>query len=250
MRIQYYFLLLGLVYLVVFYACEKEDLPNRLIPVHTYDLEVDELSGLCYAGAGILYTVSDQTNRIYKISDKGRILATLPFLGSDLEGISYNPDKRTLWVVQERNRDVLELDLSGEIIQQVNLTIESNYLNNGLEGISVNPLNNHVFVANEKNPKLLVELDDKLQKVREFTSQHLLDFSGVCMNPDGNELWVLSDESQKVCRFDLQGNCLSEYNLTVLKAEGLAIDFSEKRMFIISDLYPKLFEYELPEIEP
>ena len=228
-------------------SCEKKaTTENNLYPENVYPLDIEELSGLTSAGGGILYTVSDNTNRVYKITDKGRILSTLNYQGNDLEGVAINKNTNIIYVVEERSREIVELDFQGNVNNRAIVKVENFDANSGLEGISVNPMNNNIFVVNEKSPTKLIELNENKVELYSGTPGITADFSGICINPESNELWILSDEAQKICRCDMKGNRLTEYSISIFKAEGLAIDFDRKQLFIVSDMYKKLYVFQLP----
>jgi len=109
-------------------SCEKKDneITDLLITENVFSLNIDELSGLAIANSTILYTVSDNTNKIYKISSSGRILSSFSFIGEDLEGIAVNPIDNTIYVVEERKREIIQFDNLGNHIKTIAVSIEEN----------------------------------------------------------------------------------------------------------------------------
>ena len=241
MKINYFLLL------ILILSCGKEAVENNLFADKIYDLEIEELSGLTSAGGGILYAVSDNTNKVYKLTDKGRIIGILNYKGNDLEGVAIDKDKQKIYVVEERSREIVELDYQGNVSGRIKVNVEELDENSGLEGIAVNPTNSHIFVVNEKSPTKLIELDENKSELFSIKPGIAADFSGLCIHPQGYEIWILSDEAGKLYRCDMKGNCLNEYFINILKAEGLAIDFDNKQLFIVSDKYKKLYIFKLPE---
>ena len=73
-------------------SCSKQNEANlkddALELMNTYSIQVSEPSGLAINSEGTnLYTVSDNTNKIYKLSSRGTILKTYNYEGNDLEGV-------------------------------------------------------------------------------------------------------------------------------------------------------------------
>jgi uncharacterized protein YjiK len=79
--------------------------------------------------------------------------------GDDMEGITQHPRNRSLYVVEERLRQVVQFDTLGNEIARYPVDVEVRNQNDGLEGITIDPVTNRVFVVNEKNPRVLIELD-------------------------------------------------------------------------------------------
>ena len=83
-----------------------------LVQVASYSIDVPEPSGLAInSSVNILFTVSDNTNKVYKMSTTGIILQTYNFEGNDLEGIcSYTEGK--LLLAEERTKNIIELTMT------------------------------------------------------------------------------------------------------------------------------------------
>ena len=229
-------------------SCEKGKgkITDALITENVYALDIDELSGLAIANSNILYTVSDNTNKIYKISSSGRILSSFSIIGEDLEGIAVNPIDNTIYVVEERKREIRQFDNLGNHIRTINVSIENNNINSGLEGICINPINNHIFVLNEKSPGQLIELNSSGTEIKSTNLDFASDYSGICINPNGEELWIISDESRKIYKCDTNGNLIKDFSVDIAKIEGISIDFNKKKIYIVSDLYKKLYQIDIP----
>ena len=58
--------------------------------------------------------------------------------------------------------------------------------------------------------------------------------------------WILSDKSQKLCRWSPQKGVLSEYPLPYTKAEGIVCDDATDLLYIVSDSENKLYVYQKP----
>lgn len=222
----------------------------RLLSV--VDLPVAGPSGLALdADPERLWTVSDQSGgRIYQISLTGEITTELYYSGDDMEGITYDAVSGTLWIVEERMRQIVQLGTIGQILQRISVDIGQEIENDGPEGIALNTLTGHFFVANEKNPMVIMELDTShvIIRVTDIVFEGgfaISDISGLFHEPERDELWILSDISQKIVVTDTGLNPIRWYHLDVNKPEGIAVDLQRGRVYIVSDLDDRLYTYEL-----
>ncbi|MBD3170297.1 MAG: hypothetical protein GF307_12500, partial [candidate division Zixibacteria bacterium] len=167
-------------------------------------LAVPEPSGLALdIEDGYLWTVSDETNRVYRLTTTGQITDSLSYRGADLEGVTVSTRDSTIWIVEERSREIVHLDRSGNELGRISLDTESNG-NNGLEGISFDPGTGRFFIVNEKEPRLLIELDEQLSVIGQYALNFSADVSGLCYDVSNNCLWIVSDQSRLLakCRRD------------------------------------------------
>ncbi|MCC5793660.1 MAG: SdiA-regulated domain-containing protein [Chromatiales bacterium] len=218
----------------------------QLLSVH--DVAVSDPSGLALDFDGVhLWTVSDDPGQgMYKITRQGEVVKHVPFASDDLEGIVVDPANLTLWVVEERLREILNVTREGTVLSRTPVPVEVNRPNDGLEGITINTRTGDFFVINEKNPRLLLRLGPDLQ-VRETVP---LDFSGIFFMSDvsgisydrvENTLWIISDESRKIVVIDLQYNPVRMYRTDILKGEGIAVDPDLRRVYAICDAESRLY---------
>ena len=246
-------------------------------------LGLNEPSGLTLnADGSALYTVSDDTNAIFRLDLKGRVsVSDSFFIGlDDLEGIALRGDDSELLVVQERSNSVVVVDLSSRSERSRSpLSAMTNYdtiahhfpdppENNGLEGITVNTRNNHVVVVKERQPGLLIELDSTLttilstrmlQPSQGFMHPELntekLDFSGLSYDSSSDTLWIVSDKGRCLFQYDWAGDTVVQrLDLTIStgdklkrirKPEGVAFDPGRKRMYVVSDRDADLYVFKL-----
>ncbi len=237
--------------------------PNRLASLElltSVPLEISDPSGLDVDHTGrFFWIVSDDSGgSIYKIDREGQIVKTLPVQGDDMEGITQHPVNRSLYVVEERKREIVQYDTLGNEIARYPVDVEKRDDNNGLEGITINPDNNHIFVVNEKNPRVLIELN----VLRGFDRQEIrktpvnfgapeqadgLDLSGLFFDSEEGVLWMVSDEARAVFVIDTHGRPLAAFDAGQPDLEGIALIKKERRIFLVSDELAELFIYEYPE---
>ena len=98
----------------------------------------------------------------------------------------------------------------------------------------------------KKKPGLLLELqlDGKLINKKEL--KFAKDYSGLFFDESENELWITSHESKSIYKCSTEGVVISSYSIDVPQVEGIAIDFSSKKIFLVCDKTQNLFIYSLP----
>src|SRR5262245_51891796 len=107
-----------------------------------------------------LWMVTNNPARVYELDLHGNVVQRLNYRGSDLEAVAYDDTDSTLWVVEERTREIIHLNLDGDELsrQLLDLTGEPNH---GPEGMCLDH-GGHLYILNEQNPGLFVALNADL----------------------------------------------------------------------------------------
>ncbi len=245
-------LTLGLLFLlsISLSSCQEEEEPEpeiNLILMSQYGLSIPEPSGLSFfRNKSEFLTVSDETNKIYAISDKGEVLGDFSFSGDDLEGITYDPIQKNIFIIEEENHYIFRLDTNGVELNRFPVDLYYEEINHGPEGISFNPENNHLFIVTEKKPGKLLEMNLNGEIISNFNLSFADDYSALFFDPIDQKLWILSDESKTLTRCDLTGNALNKYNTGITKGEGLIVDTQNKTVYIVSDHDNKMYVLSIP----
>lgn len=203
-------------------------------------IDVPEPSGLTSCGK-YLYTVSDKTNLIYKLSLEGELIETLDFKGKDLEGITIDTRDQSFWLCDEKKHQILHVSPQGDLIDKFPVNFYAPKGKSGMEGICMNPKDHHLWIVNEKKPAVLMELDEELEPIKTAYLDCAHDFSGLCFHPDTYELWMVSDESQLLICYDTESISIKKYPIELKKAEGLAI--INQQFYIVDDEESFLYVY-------
>lgn len=244
---QIYFFIIYFCLSIILFACnsnKSEQVYSSLNLINSYKLNVAEPSGLSFASGNLaLYVVSDNSNKVYKISFEGEILAELSYVGSDLEGICYDSESSSIWIAEERDRKIVNLDLQGNIIKVLSVNVDIRKENKGIEGISINSKTGNLFVLNESNPSVLLKLGSSQQILKEYSLNFANDYSGVFYDELSDNLWIISDESSTLTKCDLEGNPLETFRIGINKAEGIVVDSKNNKIYIVSDSDNKLYVY-------
>lgn len=213
-------------------------------PVEIHDTQVPEPSGLTLNTANtLLYTVSDPSdNRIYKIDLDGTLLSVLSYHGDDLEGITYDDRDQTLWVVEERLREIVHLDTLGNELSRHSVDFPGE-MNSGLEGICLLP-DGRFFVLNEMNPGAIIELDPQLNLTNVTEMQFAVDFSGICHAGSSDNLIIVSDVSKTITVLNSNLEIIHTEEIEFNKMEGIDYDLESQKLFLVNDGSTKLYIYD------
>jgi uncharacterized protein YjiK len=239
--------LLVLISIVFFCNFDKNinSKPILLSPKSSIKLTVPEPSGLCYdSNSNSLWTVSDEDTTICNIDLSGNVVKKIKVNGYDLEGITMFNDS-TLITILERSREVVFINKNGIEQKRFSLKIGGKP-NEGLEGIAFNPNNNYLYLIKEKNPCLLIETDLEGKVFSERKLNISKDLSGLYYDIIKDELWIISDESKAIFKCKTDGTIINEFKVDIKQIEGIAIDFTNSLLYLVSDKTEKLYTFDLP----
>ena len=243
-KIVYLSVFLLLLLMVISCNNKEEEKLKTLTFSKAEEIPVPEPSGidLTYNEEGF-WIVSDQNSKVYLIDSWGKEVRSFKVNGEDLEGITVINDS-TLAVVLERSREVVILDTSGKELKRKPLDLEGE-LNSGLEGITYDPKVKRFYIVNEKKPRLLITLDENLIELNRDTIDFSKDVSGIFFDDIDNTLWILSDESQRIFRTDLSGNLIEEFKIKITQPEGITLNKTRTKFYIVSDKTENLYVFDL-----
>ncbi len=231
--------------LLCLYSCTKEKpvVPEPSYTVGTlellnsYDINITEPSGLSYGPENNTFLiVSDNTNNVYETDLTGNVIRELGFVGSDLEGVTYNPIDDIVAVTDEQEREVIFIDYqSGVELSRHSINIDASTDNKGLEGISFNRNNSAYYIVNEGEPGELVVWNTKFGIISETIMSFADDYSSVFVDNNNSFVWFLSDESRALYKCDYNIDVMEVFDLDISKYEGLVVDTEINRVFMVND---------------
>ena len=211
----------------------------------TFAVAVAEPSGLAInSTATALYTVSDHTAKVYKLSTKGDVTKIYSYKGDDLEGVSSFKAGKLL-LAEERTKELVEFDMGSGTFIKHKIHYENKDDNSGMEGVAYAENLNAIFILNEKNPGKLIRLRSDFSVVAEYELNFASDYSGIFYDQSTKELWIVSDQSKTINKCSLKGDVLESYSIGITQAEGIAI--SNDKIYVISDAEAKLYIYKKPK---
>jgi uncharacterized protein YjiK len=102
-----------------------------------------------------------------------------------------------------------------------------------------------MFAMNEKNPGLFLELNANRSIAARRKVTFAGDYSGMTYDRKKDCFWIVSDQSQGLYLCNRQAGVMKQYHLPFPKAEGIAVDETAKRIYIVSDSEKKLYVFRL-----
>ena len=244
----------ALVFLPIIESCEKQtvDPPpgnpkGELELINQFNLNITEPSGLSFGSTkSTLLIVSDNTNMVYETDLQGTIIRELPFVGNDLEGVTYNPDEDLIAVTEERRREVVFLDYeTGNEHARYHIDVEVGSENSGLEGISYSKNNKAYYLVNESLPGEQIIWNPQFNIINSIALNFADDYSAIFVDTKNALLWIVSDQSKALYKTDYNANVLKEYPLERTKFEGITIDVDNNLIYLVNDATFELHIYKI-----
>ena len=242
------YLILSFLPIVIISSCsESEEIQTTddLELQAKYKLDVLEPSGLAVDKTGsFLYTVSDNSNKIYKLNTTGSILKTYAYEGNDLEGVSVISPS-VLLLAEERTKEIVVYDLAKNTTSKHKINYENNDANSGIEGVAYNSNDGTSFILNEKDPGLLMRLRSDFSIIATYNLSFASDFSGIFYENSENILWIVSDQNKTINKCTVSGQLIKSYSVNINKIEGIAI--VNNKIYAVSDADDTLYVYNKPQ---
>lgn len=242
------------VMLIVFILCNgcSRDNPESVVsppdiqkiyPISTFSLIIPEPSGITYNSKNnSLMIVSDGNPDIYEINFSGIIQSKIVSSGSDMEGIALSKNCDTIYVVEEKKKQVTAFDLSGNKLFSFSADVATSD-NSALEGITINIATNTLYVINEKDPEMMLGYKN-LTEIWRKTIVYASDISDICYENSSNCFWLISDESAKIMKLSFTGDLISEWQIPFTKGEGITI--VNDKIYVVNDADGKLYVFQKP----
>jgi len=244
-----------LILLALISSCKKDnggdiphvEEPGKLEKISEFNLDVTEPSGISFGPDGnTLLMVSDNTNKVYETDLEGNVLRELSYVGSDLEGVTFNVNEQIVAVTEERARQVVFLDYqNGEEQNRFDIATGGTTDNKGLEGISYNSNNDAYYIVNEDVPGEMIVWNENYSNISTTELHFASDYSAIFVDTKNAFVWMVSDESQALYKCDYNAKLIKEYPLPVTKFEGIAIDVDEQLVYLVNDKTFKLFIFKI-----
>lgn len=209
-------------------------------------LDIAEPSGLSWAlNQKDLIVVDDRTNKAYIINTKGKKLSEFPYVGDDTEGVTIGKANNSIWIAEEAESKLIELDASGSEINSYKIDINRVSKKKGLEGLAYDSQEKLFYILNEAEPGLLIKWKINTGIQSQTQLKFAQDYSGIYFDNVDQSLWIVSDQSQKLFYCDKNAVVKQSFDLGFQKAEGIVVDQKNNRIYIVSDSEHKLFTYKL-----
>lgn len=242
---KYLFVILFGWFFITSCSDNNEDIPKDLLELEaSYKIDVIEPSGLAVNSEGnALYTVSDNTAQVYKLSTTGNVIQAFNYVGNDLEGVSSFTGNKLL-LAEERTKEIIEFDMSTGSALKHRINYENSAENSGIEGVTYNSADGTIFILNEKDPGKLIRLRADFTIIAEYDLNFAIDYSGIFYESTTNNLWIVSDQNKTINKCTLTGELIKKYSISVTQAEGIAI--ANNKIYVVSDAEAKLYVFKKP----
>ncbi|MBL6871256.1 MAG: SdiA-regulated domain-containing protein [Flavobacteriales bacterium] len=210
---------------------------QKLIPVSTVNLDIDEPSGIAFNKELSTYYIISDNGYLFQTDLTGKTIHSSSFKGYDFEGITFAKNK--IYVSDEMMRKVHVFDLN---LKKTN-TYQLNYQggrNKGFESIAFIPEKNQFVLISEKEKIFIRKYDLNFRMIDEIIYDNLRDVSAVSYF-DGF-IYLLSDEDRTIVQMNLNFEEIKRFEIPIINPEGIAFN-NKSQMLIVSDNREKLYTF-------
>ncbi|MCH8557493.1 MAG: lamin tail domain-containing protein [Balneolia bacterium] len=223
----------------------------------SYQLNIGDPSGISADATGgpDLWIVGDNPgDSVYKVSRTGEVIKTLDrYQGEDTEGIAQHPGNFSLWIAEERQRALVNIDTLGYTLGRIELDIPGSDPNNGIEGLTIHPETFNFYAVNKRNPRLFLEISPQgdVLRLQEMNFGALTGGAGISMaglwyDAQDDVIWLVSDESRAIFILSTEGETLAAFHHGLNDTEGIAGDRENNLLFLVSDSDAMLYHLPIP----
>ena len=216
--------------------------------VTVFDVDVEELSGLCF---------DKDTARLLSCGDQG-VVKSISFTGdvedilvqdADMEGITLDPATGDLYLAIEGRQEIYRMTApdyaSAQSVFPVKEAVENNYRNGGLEAVEYYK-DDILFVGSQTEANLWQYRFDGTMISKISLSAFASEIAGLCYDPVSDHLWVTDSNKCAIflCRPD--GTLLATYDVSYIEnAESICVDRPGNCIWVGSDEdSPKLYKID------
>jgi uncharacterized protein YjiK len=216
---------------------------KKLVLISEIDLPFTEPSGIAWSDKlQSMWIVSGGDQRIYRLDTNRSVVQCLFYSGTDLEGIAFDETDSTLWLVDERKREIVHINLDGSLIMKKKLSYYSKK-NKGPEGITIGS-NHQIYVVNERDPSILIQLNGNYGINWSIKLNFALDYSDISYDITSDTFFIISDKNKAFYSWTLERGVVCKYPLPNEKNEGIAYDHCRNIFYIVNDETSKLYFYK------
>lgn len=210
--------------------------------VGEYPIDVPEPSGLGISPDGkSLWTVSDESRRVYHMDLQGRMLGQFETESKDLEGIAVIHED-SVAIIAERSRKLVIYDSGGKLVRSFGINFAGSD-NAGPEGLAYDSQQKEFLVLKE-SPGILVTVDMQGRELERTELKMAEDYSDLFFEQTRRQFWVLSDVSKSIHVLDHSLKLLAAFAVNIDDLEGLAVHPETGRIYLVSDSQSRLYVLE------
>lgn len=171
--------------------------------IKSFEVNGEDLEGITVVNDSTLAIVLERTREVVILDTSGNEIkrATLNLegeLNSGLEGITYNPERKIFYIINEKNPGLL-LTLDENLIELKRDTIK---FAKDFSGIFFDVKDNTLWILSDENQEIYkTDLAGKV--IREFKIK-VKQPEGIALNKDRTKLFLVSDVTGNLYVFDLE----------------------------------------------
>lgn len=220
-----------------------------------YDVDVEELSGLCLSADGTRLLSCGDQGVVKAISFDGKVTELL-LQDADMEGITLDPATGDLYLAIEGDQEIYRMsapDYSAAVpVFAVREAVENNYRNGGLEAVEYYK-DDILFVGSQIEANLWQYRFDGTMISKVSLSGFASEIAGLCYDPVADQLWVTDSNRRVIYLCTTDGTLLETYELPYVEnLESICVDRAHDCVWVGSDEdSPKLYriDFEFPAKE-
>lgn len=212
-----------------------------------YEVDVEEISGLCFtADKSALLSCGDK-GIIKKISFDGEA-SDIFTQKADMEGVTVDPRTGNIYIAVERTQTVAVLDAPGytdyTVLFPVQEAVDGRYWNDGLEAVEYYK-DDILFVGSQRDANLWQYKFDGAMISKISLSGFATEIADLCYDPVADWLWVIDSVAFKIFICTVDGQLIATYDVSDIEnAESICVDRERNCVWIGSDEdNPKLYRY-------
>ena len=225
----------------------KADLP-AMGGYTVYDVDVEELSGLCLNHDGTSLIACGDQGVVKSISFDGKVKTMLAH-DLDMEGITLHPSTGNLYLAVEGRQEVhMVAAPDHKVVTKafpVQEAIEENYKNGGIEAVEFYK-DDILFVGSQKEVNLWQYKTDGTLVSKISLSPFATEIAGLCYDSVADRLWVTDSNEARILLCTPEGVLLNAYEVPFVEnLESICVDRERGCVWVGSDEdSPKLYRID------
>lgn len=212
------------------------------------DQKLEGLSAICLNEAGNGLYIANDNGFVHEFGFDGTLKNTFSFPSPnnarDWEGITRSPDGKTIYLSEERTREVytLNADHAGVTLVSKGPRESESSDNQGYEGIAAGP--GVLFVANQSGPKRVYKYTIATATwEKAFDATWATSLSDIYYDDEDGTLWITDADTKKLTQLKTDGTKLQEISISfVKKPEGFCKDVTHKLFWFVCDKESKIYK--------
>lgn len=217
----------------------------------SYETKLDGLSAICLNEAGDGILIARDNGDVLEYDFNGNLQKTNSMPNPDdrskvdLEGIARSADGSSIYLCEERFREVYSLnaDHKGFTLLSTGPKEAGAEDNQGYEGIAAGP-GGILYICNQSKPFRVYTYNTATKAwATAFDITWAQSLSDIFYDNEDGTLWITDAKTQKLTRLQTNGTVIENYDISfVSKPEGFCKDSAHKLFWFVCDKTNKIFK--------